>query len=110
MLWEQHVYWTRLFIISTVFGLPDAEAVTNRLLQNPKDFAAVLLPLYGESIAAKFSELLTSHLTIAAQLVKAAVANDSNAAAQYEKEWYANADDIAEFLSRINPNWSKQEW
>lgn len=38
-LWEQHVYWTRFFIISTAADLGDLEPVTNRLLQNPKDFA-----------------------------------------------------------------------
>ena len=110
LLWEQHVYWTRLFILSTVFGLPDTELVANRLLRNPKDFEAVLKPLYGESIAAKFAELFTSHLTIAAELVKTAKAGDSAAAADAEKRWYANADEIADFLGNINPYWSAQEW
>ena len=38
-LWEQHVYWTRFFIISTLADLNDIDEVTTRLLQNPKDFA-----------------------------------------------------------------------
>lgn len=38
-LWEQHVCWTRFFIISTAAGLADLSPVTDRLLQNPKDFA-----------------------------------------------------------------------
>lgn len=29
-LWEQHVYWTRFFIISTAADLGDLEPVTNR--------------------------------------------------------------------------------
>ena len=37
-LWEQHVMWTRSFIISTASDLNDLELVTNRLLQNPTDF------------------------------------------------------------------------
>lgn len=32
LLWEQHVYWTRFTILSILFGLPDEEAVVNRLL------------------------------------------------------------------------------
>lgn len=110
MLWEQHVFWTRLFIISAVFDLPDLDVVTNRLLRNPKDFAEALSPIYGEAIASKFSDLLTNHLTIAAQLVKAAKAHDNNAAAQAEKQWYTNANEIAAFLAQINPYWSEQEW
>ncbi len=110
LLWEQHVYWTRLFILSIAFGLPDVEFVTNRLLRNPKDFEAALKPFYGGNIAAKFAELFTSHLTIAAELVMAAKAGDNAAAADAERRWYANADEIAAFLSSINPYWSAQEW
>lgn len=47
MLWEQHVYWTRFFIISTASDLDDLEPVTNRLLQNPGDFAQVF-PYFTE--------------------------------------------------------------
>jgi hypothetical protein len=110
LLWEQHVYWTRMVILGMAFGLPDAEFVTNRLLHNPKDFEAALKPFYGEDIASKFAELFTSHLTIAAELVKAAKAGDSAVAADAEKRWYANADQIAAFLGSINPYWSTQEW
>ncbi len=110
LLWEQHVYWTRMLIISIVFGLPDAEFVTNRLLRNPKDFAAVLRLFYGDDVASHFEKLFTQHLTIAAELVKAAKDGNSAAAAEAEKRWYANADQIAEFLGTINPYWSAQEW
>jgi hypothetical protein len=110
MLWEQHVTWTRLTLISMVFGLPDEDIVTTRLLRNPGDFAKVLAPLYGEQIASAFSDLLKSHLVIAAQLVKAAKAGDNNTAASAEKRWYENADEMAAFLARINPYWSEAEW
>ncbi|MNO16928.1 hypothetical protein D3C76_66170 [compost metagenome] len=109
-LWEQHVAWTRMTIISIVEGLADEKYVTARLLRNAPDMAAVFKKYYGERVAAKFNELLTYHLVIAAELVKAAKAGNQQAAANAEKRWYANADEIAEFLSSINPNWSKEEW
>lgn len=110
MLWEQHVVWTRLAILSMVFDLPDVDVVTNRLLRNPKDFETLLKPLYGERAAAKFADLFTSHLAIAAELVKAAKAGDNEAAVDAEKRWYANADEIASFLAGINPYWSGEDW
>ncbi|WP_237690622.1 hypothetical protein [Paenibacillus caui] len=61
-LWEQHVYWTRLTVNSIVDRLPDENETTKRLLRNPEDFAAVLKPLYGSAIAAKFAELFTEHI------------------------------------------------
>lgn len=54
--------------------------------------------------------MLTSHLVTAAQLVKAAKAGDNTAAANAEKSWYANADEIAAFLASINPYWSERDW
>ncbi len=109
-LWEEHVFWTRLTILSIVFELPDVDLVTKRLLQNPKDFELALSPLYGNIIASKFAELLTNHLVIAAQLVKAAKAGDNTTALDAEKSWYANADEIAAFLASINPYWSQSNW
>lgn len=110
LLWEQHVWWTRSFIISVAFSLPDLDAVTARLLRNPRDFQAALEPLYGREIAAEFARLFTEHLTIAAELVQAAKAGDTARAADAERRWYRNADEIACFLARINPFWSVEEW
>jgi hypothetical protein len=103
-LWEQHVAWTRMLIISIAHSLPDEALVTKRLLRNPSDMAAVIKHFYGNERASKFSSLMTDHLAIAAQLVKAAKAGDQAATADAEKRWYANADEIADFLSSINPN------
>ena len=110
MLWEQHIVWTRMTILSIIKDLPDVDFVTKRLLQNPIDFKKVLIPFYGDEIASQFSDLLTSHLVIAAQLVKAAKAGYNNEVAVAEKKWYENADEIAVFLNRINPYWSLQNW
>lgn len=71
-LWEQHVYWTRFFIISTAADLGDLEPVTKRLLENPGDFAQALTPFYGEEVSDCFKNLFTQHLLIAADLVNAA--------------------------------------
>ncbi|MCR8939868.1 LysM domain-containing protein [Brevibacillus laterosporus] len=108
-LWEQHVAWTRMVIISIAANLPDQELVTKRLLRNATDMANALKPFYGEENAATFERLIRDHLVIADQLVKAAKAGDSKAAANAEKRWYKNADEIASFLNSINPYWSEED-
>ncbi|WP_438433904.1 acetylglutamate kinase [Gorillibacterium sp. sgz500922] len=109
-LWSQHVYWTRLAVNSLIGQYADQQAALARLLRNPKDFAAVLKPLYGEEAASTFDQLLTAHLSIAAELVKALRDGDQDKAKDANRRWYANADEIAAFLARINPYWSKAEW
>lgn len=108
-LWEQHGLWTRSFIVSAAADSPDLQFVTERLLRNPKDFAQVLEPFYGE-YSKEFERLLSEHLLIAAQMVDAAKKSDTNAYNTHKRNWYTNADDIARFLANINPYWSFQEW
>lgn len=110
LVWEQHVYWTRMTIISLAFNLPDVDYVTARLLRNATDMGNLLEPFYGHKIAAKFSNLIREHLLIAAELVKAAKAGNQRAVAAIERRWYANGEEIAEFLSKINPFISKTEF
>ena len=110
-LWEEHVAWMRLTIISLV-DIKDATesiATENRLLRNTKDMAEVCRMFYGEEAATKFDELMTEHLTTAAELVQAAVAEDNTKADVAEKRWYKNADEIAATLNMLNPNWEEKE-
>jgi hypothetical protein len=110
LLWEQHGAWTRMAITSMVFGLPDESLVVERLLRNPQDFVDALRPFYGEVYAKQFGNLLTDHLVIAADLVKASKAGNNEKAENAEIRWYQNALDIALLLSRLNPFFSYEEW
>lgn len=109
-LWMEHVLWTHFFIISTAFSLPDIKFVTERLLQNPGDFADVLRPFYGAENANKFKRLLTEHLVIAADLVNAAKAGNTGEVEKLRVKWYANAEEVARFLACINRFWSEVKW
>ena len=96
-------------IISIVNNLPDLQYVQERLLRNATDMGNCLRPFYGDQIADRYAELIKEHLVLAAELVTAAVKGDTKTAAEKEKEWYRNADDIALFLSSINPYLDKEE-
>lgn len=108
-LWEEHVAWTRMAIISLTFNLPDLEFVLTRLLQNATDMGNMIRRLYGDAAATTYANLIKEHLLIAADLVKAAIAGDQQAATAAEKKWYQNADEISAFLSKGNPNLSEEE-
>ena len=110
LLWLQHVYRTRFFIISTAEELGDLKYVTAWLLENPGDFGEALKCFYSADEANEFKMLLTEHLQIGGALVNADKDNDKEKADCLRKEWYENADDIAVFLSAINPYWSRQRW
>jgi len=102
-LWEDHVTWTRLFIVSFAADLPDLEQTTNRLLQNQVDIGDAIKPFYGKAAARQLTDLLTTHITTAATLLQAAKDGDTDAFNAAKDAWYANAVDIARFLHEANP-------
>lgn len=107
-LWEDHITYTRGFIVSAIAGLEDTGKAAERLLRNQDDIGAAIAPLYGEAAGKKLASLLRDHILIAADIVNAAKAGNSEGVASGQKRWQANADDIATFLSGANPNWPKQ--
>ncbi|RID88464.1 acetylglutamate kinase [Mesobacillus zeae] len=109
-LWEQHIAWTRFAILSLVFNLPDAEFVIARLLRNATDMGNFMARFYGKQVGAHYESLIKAHLVIAADLVKAAKKGDQTAAASIERKWYENADEIAAFISKVNPYISENEF
>jgi len=102
-LWEEHVVWTRQFVVSAVADLPDKGAAAERLLQNQADIGNAIKPFYGEAAGQKLTALLREHITVAAELVGAAKAGDKARAEDAGRRWNANSDDIAAFLSGANP-------
>ena len=105
-LWEDHVTWTRVFIISVTSDLPDADFAAQRLLQNQVDIGNAIKPVYGDEAGEQLTALLNDHILIAADLLVAAKSGDNAKFEDANRRWYDNANQIAEFLNAANPdNW-----
>ncbi len=109
-LWEDHITWTRLFIVSFASDLPDQNDAAGRLLQNQTDIGNAIKPFYGDAAGSALTELLNEHILGAVTLLQAAKAGDTTAFDQARTAWYANGDQIASFLHGANPdNWPLEE-
>ena len=105
-LWEDHITWTRLAIISLDGGTPDADATVARLLRNQVDLGNAIKPYYGSKAGDALTQLLKSHILIAADVIAAAKAGDQEKLTEAQSRWTANADQIAALLHSANPvNW-----
>jgi hypothetical protein len=102
-LWEDHITWTRMAIISLETGSPDTQATVARLLRNQADIGNAVKPFYGEAAGDKLTQLLREHILIAADVIAAAKAGDSAKLADAQARWDANADEIAGALHSVNP-------
>lgn len=109
LVWEQHIMWTRMLLISIAENLKDLDATEARLLRNPKDIANVFRPYYGEMAVNQIEKLLTEHLVIGKNLIVALKNNNQKEATELTQKWYQNADEMAEAFSRMNPFYKKEE-
>lgn len=105
-LWEDHVIWTRVVIISALADgvctgdpLPDLEAAVARLLRNQDDLGNAVRPFVGDAGATQLTTLLKEHITIAAEILFAAKAEDEASLADAVARWYVNGDAIATLLA-----------
>jgi hypothetical protein len=102
-LWEDHITWTRLYIISAAADLPDEDLTAQRLLRNQTDIGNAIKSFYGEDAGDELTTLLEEHILGAVDLLDAAKAGDPAAVEVASANWYANADEIGAFFSAANP-------
>ena len=108
-LWEDHIVWTRMVIVSVADDLPDLPTAVDRLLRNQDDIGDAIKPFYGDAAGEELSRLLREHITGAADLLAAAKAGDGDAVAEARAAWYVNGDAIAAFLAKPIRNWELAE-
>jgi hypothetical protein len=109
-LWEDHITWTRLAIVSFAGGLPDLQATETRLLRNQTDIGNAIRPYYGAAAGDRLTVLLKAHIGGAVALLQAAKAGDAGQVAGARTAWYRNGDEIADFLHAANArSWPQSE-
>jgi hypothetical protein len=106
-LWEDHITWTRLAIISLESGTPDTNATVARLLRNQVDIGNAIKPYYGKAAGNELTKELRAHILIAADVIAAAKAGDSAKLADAQARWVKNGDQIATVLHSLNPRYWK---
>jgi prophage DNA circulation protein len=87
-LWEDHVTWTRMAIVTFAAGSNGFDASAQRLLANQVDIGDAIAPFYGDA---------------AVELLQAAKVSDTTAFTDAQTRWYANSNQIADFLAAANP-------
>ena len=103
-LWEDHITWTRLFIVSAASDLPDAGLTAERLLRNQADIGDAVKPYYGDAAGEQLTALLRDHIVVAGEILASAKAGDAGTTDANIARWYVNGEEIAEFLSAANPD------
>src|SRR5947209_7855344 len=105
-LWQDHGTWTRLAIVSFADNSPDLQATQDRMLANQTEIGNAVKPYYGDDAGNKLTALLQQHIVNAVGVLKAAKTGNPAEVDQAKAAFYANGNQIADFLHGANPgNW-----
>lgn len=107
--WIQHVYWTRMLLISIADRLGDQTAVTVRLMENPAAIAGVFARFYPPQVVTLLTQLLTEHLQIGGQLMVALRDGRRAEAARLSALWNNNADQMARAFASMSPQYRYED-
>jgi len=103
-LWADHMQWTYGTVDAFFHDANALDPTLQRLLANQDDIGNAIKPFYGDEAGAKLTELLRTHINEAVPVLKAAQAGDDAALKKAQDDWYANAQQIADFLTKANPD------
>src|SRR5262249_51658021 len=102
-LWTDHVTWTRIVISDFAANAPDLKPDLARLLRNQVEIGDAIKPYYGADAGNELTRLLHTHIMEAVPVLTYAKDGQKAKLAEAMNAWYANARQIAAFLSRANP-------
>ena len=109
LAWLNHVYWTRMYLMSAVADNADQQAMEERLLETADEITDVFARYLPIATTRQLRNLLTEHIEIAGQIIQALKAKNMSDYDALVKEWYRNANQMAALFASHNPYFESRE-
>ena len=103
-LWVGHIFWVRHVVSNIATNDPEErDAAEKEVMANTKQIANTITPFYGEDASQKLFNLLDINISAVREYSEGTVAGNKRQQDAALALLESNADDIADFLSHINP-------
>jgi len=109
LAWLNHVYWTRMYLMSAVADNAEQQAVEERLLETADEITDVFARYLPIATTRQLRNLLTEHIEIAGQIIQALKAKNMSDYDALVQEWYRNANQMATLFANYNPYFESRE-
>lgn len=108
-LWVGHIFWVR-HVVSNIAtnNLEERDAAEKEVETNTKQIASTLTPFYGEAVSEKLYHLLDGNINAVREYSEATLAGNKLQQDAALDRLSSNADEIADFLSHLNPYLRKE--
>jgi hypothetical protein len=101
-LFTDHGVWTKFVLNAIVDGTADVNAGLARLMRNQEDIGNAVAMVAGQEYGSGLTVLLKQHISLAGDVMKAAVANDPQLQTKIDL-LFANSILVGRALSILNP-------
>jgi hypothetical protein len=103
-LWVGHIFWVRHVVSNIATNDPEErDAAEKEVGANTKQIANTIMPFYGDAASEKFISLIDINYGAVREYSEATVAGNKRQQDAALARLESNADDIADFLSHLNP-------
>jgi len=103
-LWVGHIFWVRHAVSNIATNDPEERDTAKKEVEaNTKQIANTITPFYGEVAAEKLYRLLDGNIGAVEEYSEATVAGNKRQQDAALAHLASNADEIAYFLSQLNP-------
>lgn len=110
IIWRDFATWIHTYLASVFAGFGNQDSIEVKLKEVVTKFGIILSTIFGGQIGEQYNNLILNLINTFKALVNAQISGDANAVNEYSTQLYENADQIAAFLSKINPYWDENEW
>lgn len=106
--WSRHLFWIRNVVLDNAKNDPRSRDFSEKAVAaNARDIARTFTPFYGEADSDQLHALLTKHYSAVKAYSQATVAGNKGQQETAMALFASNTDEIATFLSGINPHLPK---
>ncbi|MBH0204091.1 MAG: hypothetical protein HP496_17790 [Nitrospira sp.] len=107
--WSRHLFWIRNVVLDNAKNdLRSRDFAEKAVATNARDLARTFKPFYGEAASDRFHTLLTKHYDAVKTYSLGTVTGNPRQQDSAKVQLTANVDEIASFLSGVNPHLSKE--
>lgn len=109
LAWLDLIYWTRMYLMSVSAGTNDQQDIEERVLQAADEITDVFADFLPIATTRQLRNLLMEHVELTNELIRMSKEGDVENYDALIKEWYGNANQLAELFGQINPYFSGRE-
>lgn len=109
MAWLDLVFWNRMYLMAVDTNSKDQQQIEEQMLEAADEIVDVFAEYLPVEVTRQLRNLLVEHVRLTGELIRAQKAGKTEDYNELIKQWYANANQIADLLGKQNPFFDSKE-